>query len=409
MRDFKVAQLMFPDITVGEIYQVERTFTTQDVRAFAELSGDFSPLHVDPTYAQSTEFGACVVHGLLLASLFSHLVGMRIPGKHALYLGQDLAFRKPVLVGETITASARVVGKNEATHTLSLETDIRTADGRIAVSGSAKVKVRDSTPLQAGQSIESVTSSPAHGRRVALVTGASRGIGAAIAATLARRDVAVAVNYFRSPDSADRLVRGIRKDGGIAIALYADVREADDVRSLIDGIVRQFGRLDQVVNGVAGELGQERFVDLGWSAFQYQIDYHLKPAVMVCQAAYPFLKGAARGSIVNVLSQVIRGAPPARMSDYVAAKYALWGLSKALAAEWAPDGIRVNTVSPGLVQTGLTQHYPDRVFKSEAARTPLRRLARPTDVANAVAYLLSDEAEFLTGVNVSVTGGQVMD
>ena len=112
--------------------------------------------------------------------------------------------------------------------------------------------------------------------------------------------------------------------------------------------------------------------------------------------------------MVNLLSQVTANAPVPRMADYVTAKYALLGLSKALAVEWADDHIRVNMVSPGLVQTELTQHYHDRVFKMEAARTPLNRLATPEDVAKSVAFLVSDEASYLTGVNLFVTGGQVM-
>jgi len=96
------------------------------------------------------------------------------------------------------------------------------------------------------------------------------------------------------------------------------------------------------------------------------------------------------------------------MADYVSAKYALYGLSKALAAEWAADNIRVNMVSPGLMQTDLTQHYPERLFKLEANRIPLMRITRPDDVAGVVAYLLSDEASFLTGTNLFVTGGQGM-
>jgi 3-oxoacyl-[acyl-carrier protein] reductase len=120
------------------------------------------------------------------------------------------------------------------------------------------------------------------------------------------------------------------------------------------------------------------------------------------------MKSAGAGAIVNVLSQVTAGAPPMRMADYVSAKYALYGLSKSLAAEWAGDNIRVNMVSPGLIETDLTQHYAERIFKMEASRTPLKRIARPEDVAGAVAYLLSDEAAFITGTNLFVTGGQVM-
>lgn len=96
------------------------------------------------------------------------------------------------------------------------------------------------------------------------------------------------------------------------------------------------------------------------------------------------------------------------MADYVSAKNALMGLSKAMAAEWAEDMIRVNMVFPGLTRTEMTEHYQERVFKMEAARTPLKRIATPADVASAVAYLVGEEASFLTGVNLFVTGGQIM-
>src|SRR5690242_19559802 len=95
----------FAEIDVGQVWQIERTFTSEDSLRFADISGDFSPLHVDSDYAESTEFGGRVVHGMLLASLFSQLVGMWLPGKNALYLGQDLSFRRSVLVGEKVSAS----------------------------------------------------------------------------------------------------------------------------------------------------------------------------------------------------------------------------------------------------------------------------------------------------------------
>lgn len=403
----KAADLRFRDIELGQTFELERTFTVEDVERFAAVSGDWSPLHVDPGYAASTEFGGCVLHGMLLASLFSQLVGMRIPGTLALYLGQDLTFRRPVLVGETVRASARVTGKNEATATLALATEIRNAAGLIAVSGTAKVKVRDTQPVaEAGPG--GAPRQAELGQRVALVTGASRGIGAATARTLAARGITVALNYLRSADLAERHVREIRQAGGRALAVQADVRELEDVSRLVRTVTAELGSPTLVVNAAIGGLEQQRFTDLDWTSFQRHLDYQLKAVVQVCQAVYPSLKAAGGGAIVNVLSQVTAGVPPALMTDYVAAKYALHGLSKALAVEWAADGIRVNTVSPGLTRTELTEHYHERVFKMETARVPLRRLASLEDVANTVAFLLSDEAAFLTGVNVPVSGGQVM-
>jgi len=403
----KAAALRFSDIHVGQAFEVERAFTADDVRRFAAVSGDWSPLHVNPSYAASTEFGGCLVHGMLLASLFSQLVGMCIPGTLALYLGQDLAFRRPVLVGETVRATATVTAKNEATTTLVLATEIRNAADAIVVSGTAKVKVRDTRPT--GETTAArISEAPRPDARVALVTGSSRGLGAAIARALASRGTAVGVNYLRHADQAEQRVREIRQAGGRAIAVRADVRDAEEVSRLVRTVADELGGLTFVVNAAIQGLEQRRFMDIDWSAFQHHLDHQLKATVHVCQAAHPFLKMAGTGAIVNVLSQVTTGVPPASMADYVTAKYALYGLSKALAVEWAADGIRVNMVSPGLMRTDLTEHYNERVFKMEAARTPLRRLARLEDVANAVAFLLGDEGAFLTGVNVPVSGGQVM-
>ena len=404
----QVRDWTFNQLAVGNSFSIERVFTEEDVRNFARLSGDFSPLHVDPDYASTTEFGGCVVHGVLLASLFSQLVGMYIPGKHALYLGQDLAFRKPVLVGERVKAFAKVAGKNEATHSLLLTTEVRNAEDKIVVSGTAKVKVRDGEVATLPTTPQTLPPASPGGRTVALVTGASRGIGAEIAATLASRGAAVAVNYFQNGARANDLVDSIRKVGGEATAIQGDVRRPEDVERMLATVHGRFGRLDWLVNAAIGGLSNRPFVETQWSDFHEQLDYQLKAVVQMCQAAYRGMKASGGGAIVNILSQVTADQPPSGMADYVSAKYALLGLSKALAVEWAVDQIRVNMVSPGMTETELTQHYHDRIFKMEANRTPLKRIAQPVDIANSVAFLLSKEAAFLTGVNLFVTGGQVM-
>jgi 3-oxoacyl-[acyl-carrier protein] reductase len=404
------SELTFSAIAIGDIFTIERAYSPEDVAAFAAVSGDWSPLHVDESYARGTEFGRCVVHGMLLASLFSQLVGMRIPGKHALYLGQDLTFRRPVFVGDAVRAFAKVASKSDATRTIVLATEIRTADDRVAVSGTAKVKVRDAAPSEPSLLPRAATTAleaPA-AAKVVLVTGASRGIGAEVARLLAGRGFAVAVNYLRSEASAARVVADIARAGGRAVLVRADVRDPDQVKRMVEQVTLSLGPVTAVVNGAIGDFGQIAAEELAWDRFQDQLDVQVRAALQVCQAAYPHMKAAGGGAIVNILSQVSGGPPPARMADYVTAKYALEGLSKALAVDWASDGIRVNMVSPSLVQTDLTQHYPERVFRMEAARTPLRRLATTADVAQAIAYLVDDDASFLTGVNLFLTGGQVM-
>ena len=407
----RAATLTYEEIEPGQVFEIERTFTREDVLAFAATSGDYSPLHVDSGYAAGTEFGGCVVHGILLASLFSQLVGMRVPGERALYLGQDLTFRRPVRVGETVRALAKVTGKNDAMRTILLATEIRDAENKVAVAGSAKVKVRSTVVAGEREVKAAAISAPdAAGRqaRVAIVTGASGGIGAEIARTLSAQGYAVAVSYFRSEERAATVVEEIGRAGGHALAVKCDVREESEVSAAVTMVSKELGAPTLLVNAATGELEQKAFLDLGWSDFQRHLDYQVKAVGELCRAVYPHMKAVGGGSIVNLLSQVTAGPPPSKMADYVTAKWALVGLSRALAAEWADERIRVNMVSPGLVETALTEHYHDRVFKMEAARTPLKRLATPRDVARAVAYLAGDDADFLTGVNLFVTGGQVM-
>ncbi len=398
--------LQFENIQVGMEFGLDHSFTQEDVWRFAQLSGDHSPLHVDPAYAAETEFGKCVVHGILLASLFSQLVGMRIPGKPALYLGQDLTFRRTVLVGETVRANAKVTAKTDATRSVILATEIRGADGRVAVSGTAKVKVRDS-----GATIAAHTPIINRGdiAKVAVIVGGTGGIGAAIAKGLMKQNVAIALLFHSNQSRADRVVAELVSDGGAAATFQTDVTDAFQLRSSFGQIVETLGEPTIVINAATSAIGQRAAVDLERTDFQRHLDIQVHGAMEVSRIAYPYMKKAGGGSIVNIASQVVADVPPPRMADYVTAKYALLGLSKALAIEWAEDNIRVNLVSPGLIQTELTQHYHDRIFKMEAARSPLKRLATVADVARAVTFLVSEESSgFITGVNLSITGGQVM-
>ncbi|MBF0127511.1 MAG: SDR family oxidoreductase [Magnetococcales bacterium] len=399
-------ELTFAQIQVGDTFRVERTFSTEDLDRFAALTGDHSPLHMDQGYALSAGFEGRVIHGMLLASLFSNLVGMRVPGRHALYLAQDLAFRRPVLAGESVTAIARVVGKNPSTRTILLATEIRNAQDQIAAGGMARVKIRDGEPVDESQDAVVPLAHP--GRRAVLVVGGSGGVGSATARILGAGGWSVAVHFHQNGDRARRVAREINEQGGEAFAVGGDAREPVAVERMLQSVLHRFGRLDGLVNGAMGELHHHTIQEVDWSHFAGHLDFQLKAVFQLCRAAQPHLQKTA-GAVVNILSQVVWEAPPPLMADYVAAKYALKGFSKALAVEWAGESVRVNTVSPGLLRTELTEHLNERIFKSEAARTPLRRLATPEDVARAIAFLLGDEARFLTGVDLPVTGGQTMN
>jgi len=249
--------------------------------------------------------------------------------------------------------------------------------------------------------------------QVVLVTGSGRGIGAAIARAFASQGAAVAVNYLRDAASADAVARDCREAGGDALAMQADVSDPAAAARLVDTVVAEFGRLDVVVNNAFAPYAfdpEQRlaFGEAGWDAYRTQFEGAVGAAHHVCRAALPHLTRHARGAIVNIASNLVEH-PVVPYHDYATAKSALVGFSRNLAAELGPQGVRVNCVAPGLVYPTQASATTRAGFRERiAAATPLRRLARPEDVAGPVLFLASAHSAFITGQVLFVDGGLVM-
>ncbi len=249
--------------------------------------------------------------------------------------------------------------------------------------------------------------------QVVLVTGASRGIGAAIARAFAQEGATVAVNYLANHAAAEETVAACRAAGGDAWAVQADVGDAEAVRAMVDAMVLEAGRIDVVVNNAfrpyAFDARRRALFDgLQWSDYQAQFDGAVGGAFNVCQAVLPHLRQRARGSIVNIATNLVEN-PVVPYHDYTTAKAALVAFSRNLAAELGPLGIRVNCVAPGLVYpTQASQATPEALRNAITAATPLRRIARPEDVAGPVLFLASEWSGFMTGQVLFVDGGLVM-
>lgn len=244
--------------------------------------------------------------------------------------------------------------------------------------------------------------------RVALVTGASRGLGKAIARELAARGAKVAVNYFGSAQRAGSLVDELSLIGGTAAAFQADVRDETQVRRMIADIERTLGPVDVAVCNATGPQPFLSIEELTWQACLDQLEFFVKSPMLIAQAVLPGMKQRRRGRIIQVGSEVFEKGVP-KFSNYVAAKGAQLGLTRSWAMELAEWNITVNLVAPGWIPTERHANETAEAKAAYAATVPLKRMGTPADVAHAVAYLASDAANFITGQKISVNGGNTLE
>lgn len=238
--------------------------------------------------------------------------------------------------------------------------------------------------------------------KVALITGASRGIGRAIAAKLAREGYAVGINYLERSDLAKDLADRLTAEGCHAIAVQADVADRAAVERMVKTVEDAFGSVSALVNN-AGISEQGLFQDMTDAQWERCFSVNLNGARHTVLAVLPHMLRAQRGSIVNISSiWGLRGA--SCEVAYSCAKHALVGLTRSLAMELAPSGIRVNAVAPGVIQTDMVRALGAETVSSLLDETPLGRLGTPEDIAETVAFLVSDKASFVTGQILTVDG-----
>ena len=379
----------FEEIEAGDEFVFTKLLAVADVDAFAQASGDRNPLHMEDDFARSTGFKGRVVHGMLLGSYLSTVIGMHLPGPGSLWTQQSFRWRSAAFIGDSITLTLKITQKSPGTRTLAFSVIAMNQHGTTVMDGEGTVKV-----LEHSKPTESALLSD----RTALLSDGSGPVAEAIAVALARQGVAVGLLQRHGSDAGSQLCSSLRGEGARAMAIEADAMEPEQVERAVKTIAEGFGRpIDVFINTCGAIEAGVPFLETPWAAIHSALDSHLKSAYCCCQAVLPGMLEKGSGSIVT-LGFSGSGYP----LPYTVAASGLLTLTRTLAREFGPKNIRVNMVSPGFT---ASNGGAERLRKLQAAQTPLRKLCTPEDIAQAVVFLCSSASAMLTGVELPVCGG----
>jgi len=410
---------------LGMTYKEKFVITDDVISAFAGFSSDHNPIHMNRNFAKKYGYSRQVSHGVIQLAYLSKIIGMDFPGAGAMWMKQTVNWLLPVLVDDSIEIVLTVTRYSPSAKILILSVEIFNQNDKKVMEGESQIKLAENLSSDAGitiehpvgldllsnqiqqNNIESVLNKNIANKRVALITGASRGIGEAIARRLSSDGYNVAVNYRNDEKSANIIVDEIITSGGDAIAVYADITCRNDINNMSDTIFNKWGRCDSVIHGASPPIQIIKTEQVRYEDIDLYLGAYLKGAVFLVEKFSESMIQQKFGRFVFLGTSSLYGAPPQGMAAYVTAKEALWGYTKSLATDMAHYGITTNMVSPSLTITDLTSDIPVRVKEVEAIKSPMRRLVTVSDTAHQISYLCSDNANYVNGINIPITGGPV--
>lgn len=393
----------FDEIAVGDSAEVHHVITERDLQQFVALTGDDNRLHVDDGYAKQTSFKGRVMHGMLGASFISTVIGTKLPGDGALWFSQSLEFMSPVRMGDEIRVVARVVEKIARDSVIVLSTEIFNQNKEKVTSGVAKVKLIELPAPGSAAALEDAEQS----KRTAVVVGATGGVGAAVARKFASQGYDLVLVFRSNVERARALDAELAGTGVRTKWIKGDASAETFATELRDACGRFSGTLNCVVNTATAPIASLSLEALDWNDFQRHFLASVKSSWLLARTLSPLMTGRSSPGFIFISSQAAEVPPPGWM-PYIVAKAALNGFARSLAIELAPLGIRVNIVSPGMVDTDLIANVPKKARLMIEAKSLRRRLATADDVAAAVAFLASQDADYVCGETLRVNGGQVM-
>lgn len=387
---------------IGDNATIIHEITNEDIEKFVSLSGDNNKLHLDSEFASKTSFKRPVVHGMIGASFISTLIGTKIPGDGALWYSQNIDFLLPVRIGDILTIKAEITKMIPRLNSIELKTEIINQNKQIVTKGIAKVKIiEDDIQPKTKEKKKS-------NKKVVLILGSTGGIGSETARIFAQKGYELILHYNKNHEKAIQLknqLSAIHKQK--IIIVKANILDQKDIICMFEEIKRNFAHITGLVNTTILNFSNIKFSRIDWNDISKQIEINIKSSFYIMKNVIPLMEKDNYGKIVFLTTQSTEQFVPEWL-HYTTAKSALNGFAKTLAIELAPIGIRVNLVSPGMTDTNLITDIPEKVKLVTAAKTPLKRIAKPIDIAEAIAYLISSKSDFLTGETLRVNGGQNM-
>jgi len=401
---------------IGEKYSEKFLINKDILEKFSKLSQDFNPIHMDIEFAKDHGYSRQVAHGVIQLCYLSKIIGMNFPGRGALWMNQTVDWLRPVFLDDEINIVLTIQSYSAGANILTLMTEVFNQNEQKVMYGSAQVKMtvelsvgsqksRDISLIETPENLLKIKS--LSNKKVALVTGSSRGIGEEIVYKLASENYRVVVNYKNNKVKAQKIVNAILASGGTAISICADMSNVDEVNAMAKNVLEKWGRCDLVIHGASPSIRSIKADETSYENIRSYLDVYLKGAILLVKLFSPNMKTIKFGRFIFIGTSYLFAAPPTGMAAYVSAKEALWGYTKALSNEIAHHGITVNMISPSLTMTDLTTDVPARIKEVEAFKNPTRRLVKTTDIANQVVHLCSEESGYINGVNLPITATPV--
>ena len=384
------------DLQVGAEAVFTQLITDSLVHATADVTGDWNPLHVDAEAARTFGHSRPVAHGVILMGLISRMIGTTLPGPGSIWFAHEIEFLSPVYSGDTVEIRARISHVSKSTNAVILELSARSLPGTPVLRGTAKVRI----PNSVASPEVSVTPSDT----VAIVTGASRGVGRAIAVALAETGVRVCINFRSDRTGADATVAAVQSAGGTASLAPGDLATEAGAQSCYGAAMSSFGRVDLIVHNATPPIEARALLDATVEDYRTFFDVYVGGLHELVRLAAPQMKDRKYGKVIAILTSYITEVP-VKYSAYIAGKQALAGYCRSLAVELGPSGIVVNTVTPSILIGPRTDEIGVAGREMLARRTPLRRIGDANDVARAVVFLAGNASNFISGANIAVTGG----